>query len=141
MFVTETWQSSNVSPAFKATTPLIHKCHHSVRPGAVPDHPGRGLSVIVMRHIPNVKFSCRKFNTFECITMQFNCSSDKIVAYLVYRPAGHIKNDIFVDFESLLIESQMCSGKKLYLGDFNSGWINKTALMQKNLVVYLIILV
>ena len=52
--------------------------------------------------------------------LQFNYASDEIVAYSVYRPAGHITNDFFfVDFESSLIESQMSSGKKTYLGDFN----------------------
>ena len=73
--------------------------------------------------------------------MQFNCSSDKIVAYLVYRPAGHFINDFYVDFESLLIELQMCSGKKIYLGDFNV-LINQQKNVDSNIfVVYLIILV
>ena len=44
---------------------------------------------------------------------------NKTVAYLVYRPAGIIINNFFVRFESLLTESQMCSGKKIYLRDFN----------------------
>ena len=44
--------------------------------------------------------------------MQFKRSSNKIVVYLLYRPAGHLTNELFVDFEKLLIESQMCSGKK-----------------------------
>ena len=84
-------------------------------------HPGGGSGAIVRRHLPNVKFSCRKFNTFECMEIQFNCASHKkIVACLVYRPAGLITNDFFVDFESLLIESQMSSAKKLSLGDFNT---------------------
>ena len=87
-------------------------------------HPGGGLGVIFGNHIPNVKFSCRKFNTFQCVEIQFNCASDNCVAYLVYRPAGHITNDFFVDFESLLIESQMSSGKSLYYGDFNI-WMNQ----------------
>ena len=100
LFLTETLYLSIVSPAFKAATPLTHKFHHIVRPGAVSGHPGGGLGVIVRRHIPNVKFSCGKFNTFDCMEIQFNCASDKIVAYLVYRPAGHITNDFFIDFES-----------------------------------------
>ena len=39
LFLTETWQLSDVSPAFKAATPLTHKFHHIVRPGAVSGHP------------------------------------------------------------------------------------------------------
>ena len=46
--------------------------------------------------------------------IQFNCASDKMVEYLVYRRAGHISNDFLVDFESLFIESQMSSSVKLY---------------------------
>ena len=97
---------------------LTHKFHHIVRPGAVSGHPGGGLGVIVRRHILNITFSCRKFNTFDCMEKQFNCESDKIVAYLVYWPSGHITNDVFADFESLLIESQMSSGKKLLFRRF-----------------------
>ena len=119
LFVTETWQLADVLPALKAASTSTHKFHHIIRPGAVSGNPGGGLGVIVRRHIPNVKFSCRKFNTFECMEIQFNCVMNKIVAYLVYRPAGHITNDFFVDFENLLTESQMCSDKKLYLDDFN----------------------
>ena len=48
--------------------------------------------------------------------LQFNCSNNKIAAYLVYRPAGHITNEFFVVFENLLIESQMCSGEKTLFG-------------------------
>ena len=75
---------------------------------------GCGFGEIISRHIPNVKVSCKKFSTFECMEIQFNCSKDKIVAFLVYRPAGHIISDFLVNFESLLIESQMCGGKKLF---------------------------
>ena len=104
MFLTETWHLSDVSPAFKAATPLTHESNHIVRPGAVSGHPGHVLGVNVRRHILNVKFSCRTFNTFEYMDLQFKCASDKIVAYLVYQPAGHITNYFSVDFESLLIE-------------------------------------
>ena len=63
--------------------------------------------------------------------IEFNCSNDKIVAYLVYQPAGHIINDFFVDFENLLIESQMCSGKKNCLGDFNV-WMDQQKSVDAN---------
>ena len=83
LFLTETWHLSDVSPAFKAATPLTHKFHHIILPGSVSGHPGGGLSVTVRRHMPNVKFSCRKFNNFECMDLHSICASDKIVAYLV----------------------------------------------------------
>ena len=119
LFLTETWQTSNISPAFTATTPTTHHYFHVTRPGTGSGNLGGGCGAIISRHIPNVKVSSRNFSTFECIELQFNCSNYKIVSYLVYRPAGHITNAFFVDFESLLIESQMCSCKKIYLGDFN----------------------
>ena len=100
LFVTKTWQLEDVCPAFKAVTPFTHNFYHVIRPGTVSSNAGDGLGVIVKWQIPNVKFSCRKFNTFECMEIQFNCASDKILAYLVYRTAGHTTNDFFVDFES-----------------------------------------
>ena len=90
-----------------------------------------------------MKFSCRKFSAFECIDIQFKCSNNKNVLYLVYRPAGHNINYFsFADFESLLIESQMCCGiKKVYLDGFNAWIDQEIALKQINFVVYMIILV
>ena len=61
-----------------------------MRAGAVLGSPGGCLGVIVRRHIYDVKFSGRKFNTFDGMEIQFNCASDKIDAYIVYRPAGRI---------------------------------------------------
>ena len=49
----------------------------------------------------------------------------------MYRPEGHILNDFFVDFESLLIESQMSSGKQIYLGDFNI-WMDQQNSVDEN---------
>ena len=95
LFVTETWQLADVSPAFKTATLLTHTFHHVTRPGTVSCNPGGGIGVIVWRHIPNVEFSCRKLSTFECMEIQFNCANDKTLGYLVYRSAGHITNDFF----------------------------------------------
>ena len=93
LFLTETWQTSDISPAFTAATPKTHNYFHVTRPGTGSGNVGGGCGAIISRHLPNVKVSSRKFNTFECMELQFNCSNDKIVAYLVYRPAGHIIND------------------------------------------------
>ena len=104
---------------FRRATPATHHYYHVTRPVTGSGSVCGGCGVIISRLVPNVKFSCRKFSTFECMEIQFNFSNGKILAYLVYRPAGHIKNEIFVEFESLPIESQMCSGKKSYLGYFS----------------------
>ena len=69
-----------------------------MRPVTGSGRPGGGCGVNTSRHSPNVKFSCRRFSTFECIEIQFNCSNDKIVAYLVYRAAGLIKKVFFCGF-------------------------------------------
>ena len=36
MFLTETWQTSDISPAFKAATPTTHHYYHVTRPGWEP---------------------------------------------------------------------------------------------------------
>ena len=58
--------------------------------------PEGGLGVIARGHIPHSKFYVENSNNFECMEIQFNCASDKIVAHLVYRPAGHITNDFLL---------------------------------------------
>ena len=90
-FLNETWQLSDVLPAYKADTPTTHHYYLVMGPVTGSDSPGGGCGVIISRHIPNIKFLCRKFRTFECIEIQFNCSNDKFVVDLVYRPAGHIR--------------------------------------------------
>ena len=80
LFLTETWQTSDISPAFKAATPSTHNYFHITRPGTGSGKNGGGCGAIISRNIPNTKFSCRNFSTFECMEVQFNCSNDKIVA-------------------------------------------------------------
>ena len=82
-----------MSPAFEAVTLKTHPFHYIMRPVTCLGSPGGGVSVIIIRHKPNVKFSSKKFSTFECIEVHFHCSYDKTVAYLVYRPTGQITND------------------------------------------------
>ena len=84
LFLTETWQVSDVSPSFKAATPSTLHDYHITSLVTESGSPGSGYGVIISRHTPNVKFSCRKCSTFECMEIQLNCSNDKIVVYLVY---------------------------------------------------------
>ena len=95
IFPTENWQTSDISPVFKAATPTTHNYCHVTTPGAGSGNADGGCGAIISRHIPNIKLSCRKSSTFGCMEIQFNCSNDKIVAYLVYRPAGHVINDFY----------------------------------------------
>ena len=108
-----------MSPAFTAATPLTPQCHHVIRPGTGSESPCGGVRAIIRKHIPNVNTPRRKFTYVECTEEQFDFSNDKTVAYLLYRPVGHFMNDFIVDFESSLIESQLFSNKKNYMGDFN----------------------
>ena len=77
LFLTKMFQVSDVSPAFKAATPTAHHYYHVTRPVTGSGSPEGGCGVIISRHIPDIKFSCRKFSTFEYIEIHFNCSNDK----------------------------------------------------------------
>ena len=67
LFLTETWQTSDVSQAFKAATPTSHHYYHVKKPVTGSGSGGGGCGIIISRDILNVKFSCRKFSTFECM--------------------------------------------------------------------------
>ena len=93
LFINETWQLADVSPAVKVVTPLTHQFHHPASGSGIF---GGGVGVFIGRHIPNVKFPCRKLSNFERVELQFILWSYKIVACFVYRPAGHIVNDFIL---------------------------------------------
>ena len=71
-FLTETWQTSVISPAFYGATSTTHHYFHVTRPGTGSGSTGGGCGAIISRHILNVKFSCIKISTFEWKEVQFN---------------------------------------------------------------------
>ena len=112
--ISESWLSDHDGPLIADLLPSTHQYFHNPRE----EGKGGGVAMVVTRKISQAKSSRLKFNTFECLQVQFSQKGKSFIFYCIYRPPGP-KPSFLMEFEEFILESQRSSSECIYIGDFN----------------------
>ena len=115
VFLGETWISEDNNFTCDQLTPQTHTIHHVPRVGK----PGGGVGIISRNLLRAQPITVPRFNAFEHAATRIKAPTTYITAVAVYRPPGHVSEQFFSEFATLLETHALTKDRLIICGDFN----------------------